>query len=140
MIEVGMRDQDEVDLRQMMNFKPGLFQSFDDFEPLRPDRIDEDVDLVSLNKKRRVADPSHAELTGSELGELGRDMRPLTFGEKRRNKHAGQIIALMPVAARSQRNSSRSFFGSLRGRLPNDFSTATFRERVRHNRGTILVC
>src|SRR5262249_22461223 len=43
MIKMRMRDEYEVNRRQMMDFKPGLFQSFDDLEPFRPNRIDQDV-------------------------------------------------------------------------------------------------
>jgi hypothetical protein len=50
-VEVRMRHQDIIDGRQMMNFEPGLFQSFDNFEPFRPDRVDQDVDFVCLNQK-----------------------------------------------------------------------------------------
>ena len=51
MIEVGMRNQDKINRRQMMNFEAGLFQPLDYLEPFRPDRVDQDIDLVGLNEK-----------------------------------------------------------------------------------------
>ena len=50
-IKMRMRHEYEVNRRQMMNFEARLFQSFDDLEPFRPNRIDQDVYLVRLNKK-----------------------------------------------------------------------------------------
>lgn len=51
MIEVSVSHQDEIDRWQMMNFEARLFQALDYLEPLRPVRVDQDVDLVGLNKK-----------------------------------------------------------------------------------------
>jgi len=50
-IKMRMRHEYEVNRRQMMNFEARLFQSFDDLEPFRPNRIDQDVYLVRLDKK-----------------------------------------------------------------------------------------
>jgi len=54
----------------MMNFKAGLLQSLDDLEPLRPDRIYQDIDFVSLNQKRGVSNPGHANFALPNLREL----------------------------------------------------------------------
>ena len=51
MIEMGVRHQDKINGRQMMDFEARLFQSFDDLEPFRPNRIDQDVHLVRLDEK-----------------------------------------------------------------------------------------
>ena len=50
-IKMRMRHEYEVNRRQMLDFEARLFQSFDDLEPFRPNRIDQDVDLVRLDKK-----------------------------------------------------------------------------------------
>ena len=50
-IKMRMRHEYEVNRRQMMDFEARLFQSFDDLEPFRPNRIDQDVDLVRLDEK-----------------------------------------------------------------------------------------
>jgi len=51
MIEMRVGHEYEVNGRQMMDFEARLFQSFDDFEPFGPNRIDQDVYLVRLDKK-----------------------------------------------------------------------------------------
>jgi hypothetical protein len=50
-IEMRMGDKYEINGRQMLNFETRSFQSFDDFEPLRPNGIDQDVDLMRLDEK-----------------------------------------------------------------------------------------
>ena len=50
-IKMRMRHEHEVNGRQMMNFEARLFQSFDDLEPFRPNRIDQDIYLVRLDEK-----------------------------------------------------------------------------------------
>jgi len=50
-IEMRMRHEYEVNRRQVMDFEAGPFQSFDDLEPFRPNRIDQDIDLMRLNEK-----------------------------------------------------------------------------------------
>src|SRR5947209_19019399 len=49
MIEMSMSHQAEIDRRQMMNLEARLHQTLDYVEPLRPVRIDQDIDFVSLN-------------------------------------------------------------------------------------------
>src|SRR4030095_3366014 len=51
-IKMRMGHEYEVNGRQMMDFETGPFQSFDDLEPFRPNRIDQDVHLVRLDEKR----------------------------------------------------------------------------------------
>ena len=51
MIEVSVGDEDQVNGRQMMNFEAWSLQSFDHLEPLRPDRIDQYINVVGLNEK-----------------------------------------------------------------------------------------
>jgi len=51
MIEMSVSHQDEIDRWQMMNLEARLLQTLDYLEPLRPVRIDQDIDFVSLNKK-----------------------------------------------------------------------------------------
>src|SRR5215470_2148299 len=86
----------------MMNFKARLFQSFDDLEPFRPDRIDQDIDLVSLYKKRGVANPRNADLAFADLGKLWRHIFAGALHEQRRNQNARQEIAFMPIGPRPQ--------------------------------------
>src|SRR3954471_24363242 len=45
MIEMRVGDEDQIDRRQVMNLEARLLQSLDDFEPLRPDRIDQNIEF-----------------------------------------------------------------------------------------------
>ena len=51
MIEMSVSHQNEINRWQMMDFEARLFQALDYLEPLRPVRINQDIDLVGLNKK-----------------------------------------------------------------------------------------
>jgi len=84
-IKMRMRHKYEVNERQMMDFETRLFQSFDDLEPFRPNRIDQDVYLVRLNQKRGVADPRNADLTFADLRKLRRHVFAGSLYEQRWN-------------------------------------------------------
>ena len=51
MIEMSVSHQNEINRWQMMDFEARLFQAFDYLEPLRPVWINQNIDLVGLNKK-----------------------------------------------------------------------------------------
>src|SRR4030095_1513843 len=50
MIEMSVSYQNEINRWQMMDFEARLFQTLDYLEPLRPVRINQDVELMGLNK------------------------------------------------------------------------------------------
>ncbi len=134
MIEVSVSHQDKINRRQMVNFKAWLLQTFDHLEPLRPDRVDQDVDLVSLNEKRRVADPCDADLAFADFRELRSRRTTRTFDEERRNQHAGKKIALVPVSSRTQPDARGTFYRrAIPRRLTNNVSSASFCKGNRHN-------
>src|ERR1700676_733487 len=72
MIKVRMGDENEIDLRQMMDFEPRSLQALNHLEPLRPVWIDQYIDLVGLNQKRSVANPGNANLAFLEFREYRR--------------------------------------------------------------------
>jgi len=83
MIKMRMRYEDKVNRRQMMNFEARLFQSFDDLEPFRPNRIDQDVYLVRLDEKGGVTDPGNADLAFANLRKLRWHVFAGSFYEQR---------------------------------------------------------
>jgi hypothetical protein len=107
MIKVSVRNEHQVNGRQMMNFEAGPFQSFDHLEPLRPVRVDQDIDFVSLKEKRGVTNPSDADFTFVKFWKLRRDLATGAFDEQRRNQDAGKEIAFMPVRSRTQSDTRR---------------------------------
>jgi hypothetical protein len=66
----------------MMNFEAWSLQSLNDLEPLRPDRVDQDIDFVSLNEKRSVADPRDANFASADLRKLRRRETAGALNEK----------------------------------------------------------
>ena len=94
-----------------MNFETRLLQSFNHFEPLRPDRINQDINLVRLNQKRSVPNPGDAHFAFPDFRKLRPRMIASALGEKRRNQDAGQKIALVPVGSWTQAD-TRGTLGS----------------------------
>ena len=138
MIEVSMGDEDQINRRQMMNFEARSFQSFDHFEPLRPDRIDQDINFVGLDEKRGMSDPRDTDFTFVNFRKLRGRVTAGAFDEKRRNKNAGEKIAFVPVGSRPQsdaRGALRS--GTIARHLANDIASASFLETNRHFRESI---
>jgi hypothetical protein len=63
MIEVRVRDQNQVDRRQVLNLHPRLTQSFQHKQPAREVRVDQNIFPANLQKKTRMTDKGHAHLT-----------------------------------------------------------------------------
>ena len=138
MIEVSVRDQDQINGRQMMNFEARSLQSFDHLEPLRPDRIDQYIEFVGLDEKRGMSDPRDANFAFADFRKLRRRVTAGPFDEERRNKNAGEKIAFVPVRSRAQPDTGGAFgSGAIAGDLANDIASASFWETNRHFRGSI---
>ena len=82
-----VRDENEIDIGQVMNLKTRLLQPFDDFEPLRPVWIDEQIDLMRLHQKRRVSDPGDANFARSNCRKLRLSMKSSPLRKERRDKN-----------------------------------------------------
>ena len=138
MIEVSVGNEDQINRRQMMDFEARPLQSFDHLEPLRPDRIDQYVDVVGLNEKRGVSDPGDANFAFLDFRKLRRRITAGAFDEERRNKNAGEKIAFVPVGSRTKADAGRPFGrGAIARYLANDIASASFFETNRHFRGSI---
>ncbi len=85
MIEMGMRNQNDVDRWQMMNLETRLLESLNHFQPFRPDRINQHIRFMRLNQERCVPNPSDADLPFPNLREAGLDMVSRSLGKKRRD-------------------------------------------------------
>ena len=122
----------------MMNFEPWLFQPLDYLEPFRPNRIDQDVHLVSLNEKRCVADPRDAYLAFTDFGKLWSRRAIGALHEERGNQDAGQKVALVPVSVWPQPNARRSLGdGTIIRRLANNIPPAPLGKTNWHSVNTI---
>ena len=98
-VEMGMRYQHKVDRREVMNFKARLAEAFDNLQPLRPVRVDENAVLGGLNEKRGVADPGDAKLANAQFGIDGLGFFSVAFGEHGGDDHLSEEVALVPSAA-----------------------------------------
>ena len=99
MIEMGMSDQNQVDRGKIAEFDSGMFDPFDDLQPLCPIRVYEDAVLRSLNEERGVPDPRYANLSRRELGKDRLDAVTVSFGEERRDDHLGKKVPPVPSFA-----------------------------------------
>ena len=57
MIEVRVRQQNEINRRQIFYFQTGALDAFQQKKPVRKIRINQHVQVRELDEKRRVADP-----------------------------------------------------------------------------------
>lgn len=137
-IKVRVRDEDEIYFGQVMDLKAGLLETLYHFEPFRPNRINEHIDLMRLNQKRSVADPSDTDFAWANLGEFRRHMNAGAFREKRWNQHFSEEIAAVPVGRGAETNASGTLIlRAVFRRLANDVPSAFLRKRNRHLRGNI---
>ena len=135
---MGMGHQDKIDRGQMMDLKAGLLQALDHFQPLRPNRIDQDIDLMRLNEEGGVPDPGDADLALADFRELRAGIIAGALGEERRDEDFGEEIAFMPIRTGTQFDPGGTFVfrAVLRG-LANDVPPAFFRKRDRHGGASI---
>src|SRR4029077_7037612 len=108
-IEGGVGHEDEIDRREMMNVEPRLLQTLDHFQPLRPDWIDQEIELVRLDQERGVADPGDADLALADFRELRTSVVAGAFREKRGDEDLGEKIALVPIRARDEPDAGGTF-------------------------------
>ena len=133
MIEMRVRHEHEIDLRQMVNFEARLLQPLDHLQPLRPVRIDQDIHLVRLHQERGMPDPGDADLAFADFRKERQPAIAGALGEERGNEDAGEEIALVPVGARPQPDPGGALvFSAIFRGLANDVSPAFFRKRNRH--------
>jgi hypothetical protein len=62
MVEMGMGEQEEIDGGEMLDFEPGSFDPFEEEDPVREVRIDQDIEIIELGEERCVADPGEGDL------------------------------------------------------------------------------
>ena len=110
MIEMRVGDENEINRGQMMDLEARLLEPLDHLQPLRPDRIDQDVDLVRLDEERGVPDPGDADFAFADFREIRLGVIAGALGKKRRNEDAGEEIALVPIGrGRSRTRVERLF-------------------------------
>jgi hypothetical protein len=89
-IEVRVREQDEIDGRQILDAQAGAFDAFEEKNPIGEIRINENIQVRELHEERRVADPSERDLPVIKFGENGPLMLAGSRGEKRLPNHLAE--------------------------------------------------
>ncbi len=69
MVEVRVRQQHQVNRRQIADVQAGALEPLQEEQPVRKVRVHQHVQVVELDEKRRVADPRHGHLAVPEPGE-----------------------------------------------------------------------
>ena len=62
MVVVRVREQDQVDRRQVLNAAARPFDAFQQKKPIGEVRINQDVQISELDQKRRVPNPGNSDL------------------------------------------------------------------------------
>ena len=100
---MGVGDEHEVDVGQVVDVEAGVLDALEDLQPLGPDRVDEDAGARGLDEEGGVADPGDADLALGDLGEDGLQFRPVALREHRGDDDLGEEIALVPAGAELHR-------------------------------------
>ena len=66
---MGVGDEHEVNIGEMMMGEAGVAQATDHEEPVGPVRVHEDISVRPLDQERGVANPGKADLSVFEFGE-----------------------------------------------------------------------
>ncbi|MDB6016623.1 MAG: hypothetical protein JWR19_1112 [Pedosphaera sp.] len=70
-IEMGVGEEDEIDGGQVLDFKAGTFDAFEEEKPVGEIGVDEDVEVGELDEEGGVANPGEGDFAFGEFGELG---------------------------------------------------------------------
>ena len=86
-IEVRVRQQHEINRRQIADLQAGALDAFQQKQPVREIRIHQHVQVGELDQKRRVADPGDRHLAGFQLGKYRSLVLAGATGEQRLPDH-----------------------------------------------------
>lgn len=108
-----------------MNLEARLLQPLDHLQPLGPNRIDQHIQLMRLNQKRRVSNPGYADFAFPNLWEVGPHVIACSLGKERWYQDCREEISLMPVGMGPQLYPGRMLIlGTVLGGLTNHVSAA----------------
>lgn len=100
-VKMGVRDQNQIDLGQIVQFDSRMAQALNHTQPFGPIRIDENAVLGGLHEKRGVSDPGDANLVTREGRKINFLRAPDAFGEERGQENFAEEIAFVPTLARA---------------------------------------
>src|SRR5437899_6582742 len=87
MIEMSVREQNQVDRRQMTDLDSRPFDALEQEQPVGEIGIDQYVQITELDQKRGVADPGDSHLAVVQFGEIRFLVLSFAPGEQRFPDH-----------------------------------------------------
>jgi hypothetical protein len=111
MIEVRVREQNQIDGREILDFQAGTFDAFEQEQPVGKIGVDEDVEIGELNEEGRVTDPGDRHFAVFQFWKNGPAMLAGAPREQRLPDH------LMKKRARIEMFGGREVFERLGQRL-----------------------
>ena len=139
MIEMRVRHENEIDLGQMMNLKPGCFRRLITLSHFAQFGSMSRLTSCVCIKKRRVPDPGNADFAVLELSEIAAAHdSPARLVKSDGMRTLVRKLRLCQSALRTQTHPRRAFvLSTVAGSLANDVAPAFFGKRNRHVRRTI---
>ena len=125
MIEVRVSEQHQIDRREVLDTHSGSFDPLQEKNPIGEIGVDQHVQIVELDEKRGVADPSNGHLTVTQFRERRLFMFPGAPGQQRLPNHFVEESAGIEMLRR------RQVFERAGERLLTDFRPV--RRRFRHS-------
>lgn len=95
-IKVGVSNKNQINFRQVLDVDAGVPVALQRSDPLRPDRIDEDVEILRSHQKARMPDPDDFDLVRSEREKLRSCLAAgrLSFPDKGGEEAAAQVAVI----------------------------------------------
>ena len=100
MIEMRMREQDQINRGQIADFEASPFDSLQQEKPVGEVRIDQHIQVRVLHQKRCVADPRQGHVALFQLRELRPAMLAFAASQQRFPHHLVEKRARIEVVAR----------------------------------------
>ena len=102
MVEVRMRQQNEINRRKVFDFQSAAFDSFEKEQPIGEVRVYQDVQICKLHQKRSVPYPGDSHLTGAQFWKRGLAMLPRSTRQQRFPDHLPKKRARIKMLCRRQ--------------------------------------
>jgi hypothetical protein len=101
-IEMGVREQDQIDGRQVLDFESGSANAFQQKKPVRKIRIDQHIQVGKLDQERGMADPRKGHLAFGQFGKHRLFVLSGAFGQQNLPNHLAEKRSRIKMLARRQ--------------------------------------
>jgi hypothetical protein len=101
-IEVRMREQHEIDGRQIFYLDAGVLEAFEEKKPVRKIRIHQRIEIVKLHEEGSVPDPGQCDFAFLQCGKLRLAVHAGALGDQGLPDHLMEKGARVEMVARRQ--------------------------------------